>query len=370
MKYEETFIKGNALPRPLTGIEIYTLYEKMQNGDKKAREQIIEHNIRLVLKIVRKYDNYDYISKDLTSIGLIGLIKGVDTFDTHKNNQFSTYVSVCINNEILYYLRSNKREFDSIKFEDIVPSKNYENKMTYENFLYDEEAEKSLLAFEEQDFIKFIRKIIASLSDDERILIEKRYGFIDDKVMTQTQLAKELGVNQSCLSRKEQKILKKLKILLNKNDNGLSNKEDIVVLNNKLPSQIDNKKVVKKRKCKRDYTNIYTYFNEYDKKIVDEVLEKTNESYIQTLHIVWGENLDELNEEALTPEIRKSLISIITPNLRKRLNKQTIEWNTNSLSILDEEVIVNRMNVLDQCNIEIKSEYKVKQKISKERQFV
>ena len=110
MNYEELFIESNKLPKPLSKKELYSYLEQYKQGDLKAREQVIIHNIRLVLnQVSKKFANTPYDKKELVSIGVVGLVKSVDTFDTDKNFEFATYATRCIDNEILMFLRKGKK---------------------------------------------------------------------------------------------------------------------------------------------------------------------------------------------------------------------------------------------------------------------
>ena len=358
MKYEKTFIEG--LPEPLKQEEIIALYKK---GNKESIDKVIIHNIRLVLYIAKTYKQYQAIEKDLVSIGIIGLIKGAYSFDVNKEILFSTYITRCIENEIFMYFRKVRKEEGVVSLENFVSIDTDGKELHIEDFFPSEQAQKDLEDCENQDVMKKVREVVSSLPDKEKNIIEKRYGFIDGKIITQAELADELGISQSYVSRVENRILEKLKHQLNE--------KDIVKSSNKKLNKSNNEKTAKKRRPRRDYTNIYTYFNEYDKILVDEALGKINDNYMNVLHTIWGENLDELNKENLTPEIRTFLIYNITPTLIKKLKQQTIERCTTSLSILDKEVAVNRTNVLEQCKIEIdkRNEFvrnKIKQKIPKE----
>ena len=216
------------LPRPLTKKEIYILYEKIKNGDKKAREEVIEHNILLVLKIANKYKSDQIIKDELISVGILGLIKGVDTFDTSTNHQFSTYVFTCINNEILQFLRESKKNIINMSMEESIGFGSDGNSLHLEDILSDTEAENNLFACEEQELINQVREAISSLSKKEQSFIAKRYGFLNGVKMTQRELSEDLGCTRSNVSRIEIKTIKKLRNMLNKrgvievNDNALN----------------------------------------------------------------------------------------------------------------------------------------------------
>ena len=201
------------LPEPLSKEEELELVIKANQNDREAKEKLIEHNIRLVVFLAKKYENTGLDLEDLVSIGSIGLIKGINTYKPDKNIKLATYASRCIDNEILMYLRKNKRRKTEISLEDSLSYDAEGNELRLEDVLgteedivtksLEEEIEKNLLNLE----IKKLNK------RDKQIMI-LRYGLYGNKSMTQKEVADLLGISQSYISRIEKKVIKKLKSLV------------------------------------------------------------------------------------------------------------------------------------------------------------
>ena len=209
------FYVGSAdiLPPPLEKEEEEDLVRKSNLGDINARNKLIEHNLRLVVFLSKKYDNSMYDLEDLVSIGTIGLIKAIKTYKLDKNIKLATYSSRCIDNEILMFLRKNKRRMGEISFEDSINFDNEGNELRIEDVFGTEDdiVEKSI---EERDNKKLLEKEVLKLNDRDKNIIEQRYGLFGKKELTQKELADKLSISQSYISRIEKKVIKKLKLLM------------------------------------------------------------------------------------------------------------------------------------------------------------
>lgn len=209
---EGVYFVGSAdkLPEPLSKEEETAYVLKAQNGDEFAKEKLIEHNLRLVVFLSKKYENTGIDLEDLVSIGTIGLIKGVNTYKMDKNIKLATYASRCIDNEILMFLRKNKKRRSEISFEDSLSYDSEGNELHLEDILgtdedivtkgIEEETEKNLLQLE-----------INKLNERDKLIMTLRYGLFGCNEMTQKEVATHLGISQSYISRIEKKIIKKLK---------------------------------------------------------------------------------------------------------------------------------------------------------------
>lgn len=201
---------SEALPPPLTNDEELFLLEKLGAGDRTVKAVLIERNLRLVVYIARKFENSGVGIEDLVSIGTIGLIKAVNTFDPSKKIKLATYASRCIENEILMYLRRNNKTRAEVSFDeplnvdwdgnelllsDVLGS---ENDLTYK--YVEEEIDKNLLD-----------SAMDHLTDREKIIVQLRFGLRDGSEKTQKEVADLLGISQSYISRLEKRIIKKLK---------------------------------------------------------------------------------------------------------------------------------------------------------------
>lgn len=201
---------SNLFPEPLTAEEEKECLEKMKNGDEDAKNILIERNLRLVAHIAKKYAATNIEQEDLISIGTIGLIKGINSFNISKGARLSTYVARCIDNEILMYLRSIKKLGAEVYLEDTIGKDKDDNKVTLKEVL--ENNEKNIE--EEVDLKmkvkKLYQKIKEVLKDREKTIIELRFGLDGDKPKTQRQIAKMMGISRSYVSRIETKAIGKL----------------------------------------------------------------------------------------------------------------------------------------------------------------
>lgn len=214
-KKEEVFFIGSTdiLPPPLKKEIEEDLVRKSNTGDLDARNKLIEHNLRLVVFLAKKYDNTMYDLEDLVSIGTIGLIKGIKTYKLDKNIKLATYASRCIDNEILMFLRKNKKRMSEVSFEDSVNLDSEGNELHIEDIFGTEEdlVEKSI---ECKDDKILLASEVKKLDERDKKIIELRYGLSGKKELTQKELAEKLNISQSYISRIEKKVIKKLKAIM------------------------------------------------------------------------------------------------------------------------------------------------------------
>ena len=201
------------LPPPLTKEEEESLVMLSNKGDMSARNKLIEHNLRLVVFLAKKYDNTMYDLEDLVSIGTIGLIKGVKTYKLDKNIKLATYASRCVDNEILMFLRKNKKRKTEISFEDSINLDSEGNELHLEDVFGTEDniVEKEYESIVDKECL--INEIENLSKRDKEILI-LRYGLNNKKEYTQKEVADMLGISQSYISRIEKKAIKRLKSLM------------------------------------------------------------------------------------------------------------------------------------------------------------
>lgn len=214
-KKEEVFFVGSTdiLPPPLKKEIEEDLVRRSNTGDIEARNKLIEHNLRLVVFLAKKYDNTIYDLEDLVSIGTIGLIKGIKTYKLDKNIKLATYASRCIDNEILMFLRKNKKRISEVSFEDSVNLDSEGNELHIEDIFGTEEdlVEKSI---ECKDDKALLQEEVKKFDDRDKEIIELRYGLSGKKELTQKELAEKLKISQSYISRIEKKVIKKLKSIM------------------------------------------------------------------------------------------------------------------------------------------------------------
>lgn len=215
-KKECHYINGpETLPPPLTKEEEETVMAELRAGDDTHRELLITHNLRLVVYIAKKFDGCATSTEDLVSIGTIGLMKAVKTFNPEKNIKLATYASRCIENEILMHLRKVNNSKIELSFDEPLSIDWDGNELTLRDVLGSEPDEISN-DIEYNDEKKLLLKIVLALPQKEQELMKKRFGILGEKEHTQKQLADLMGISQSYISRLEKKILDKIRTEMEK----------------------------------------------------------------------------------------------------------------------------------------------------------
>ena len=208
----------NVFDEPLSHEEEEYYIDKFLKGDKSARNILIERNLRLVAHIVKKYESKNTSTDDLISIGTIGLIKGIDSYNKNKDVKLTTYAAKCAENEILMYFRSNKKYLNNISLNEVIAYDKDGDEVTLEDVI-----EENPIDFEEnldlKDNIKRISKYLNVLNKRELNIIKKRYGLNNEKEETQKEIAKKLNISRSYVSRIEKRALIKMlrEFIKNKN---------------------------------------------------------------------------------------------------------------------------------------------------------
>lgn len=202
------------LPEPLSKEKEDFYLELLEDGDLKAKDVLIEHNLRLVVFLAKKYENTNVDLEDLVSIGTIGLIKGINTFSRDKNIKLATYASRCIDNEILMYLRKTKRLKSEVSIDQSLSYDAEGNELHLEDVLG---TDKDIVTkgIEEENDKKIMISEVMRLNPRDRDIIILRYGLLGQKELTQKEVAEKLGISQSYISRIEKKVIKRLKMLVN-----------------------------------------------------------------------------------------------------------------------------------------------------------
>ena len=195
-------------PDPLSKEEEYKYIELAKLGDRQARNKLIEHNLRLVAHIAKKYD-HKKDEDDLISIGTIGLIKGIDSYSKHHNTRLTTYVARCIENEILMYYRANKHNNKNISINESVGFDKEGNEITLLDILKTPNPDFAL-DIHKQENINRLDKYFKVLNTREKVILEKRYGLNNQDKLTQKEIAKEYHISRSYVSRIEKRALTKL----------------------------------------------------------------------------------------------------------------------------------------------------------------
>lgn len=202
--------RSNLFPEPLTSEEEKKYLELLKQGDEDARNILIERNLRLVAHIVKKYQITKVEQDDLISIGTIGLIKGINSFNPDKGSKLSTYVSRCIDNEILMNLRSSKKLNSEVYLNEPIGKDKDDNVVTLQEVLENDDRNIEDEVDLKMKIKKLYQKIGEVLKDREKTIIELRFGLNGNKPKTQHEIAKMLGISRSYVSRIETKAIGKL----------------------------------------------------------------------------------------------------------------------------------------------------------------
>lgn len=208
------YINGSdTLPPPLSRQEEDEVFEGLLKNDPSARERLIVHNLRLVVYIAKKFESTGIGLEDLVSIGTIGLIKAVNTFCPTKNIKLATYASRCIENEILMFLRKSSQYRNDLSIDEPLNIDYDGNELLLSDVLGTDEdvVNKGIETEAEREIL---RNAVAELGDREREIMEMRFGLIDGKEKTQKEVAEQIGISQSYISRLEKKIIHKLRVKL------------------------------------------------------------------------------------------------------------------------------------------------------------
>ena len=210
---------NNLFPDPLTKSEEEKCIIEMENGSDDARNKLIEHNLRLVAHIVKKFEHDVSFQDDLISIGTIGLIKGIDTYSKNKNVRLTTYCARCIQNEILMYYRSNNKYNKNISINESIGFDKDGNEITIVDILKSDKPDFALDLYEKEN-IKLLSEYIKVLTKREKEIIAYRYGLNNGEELTQKEIAKKLHISRSYVSRIEKRALTKMlrEFIINKKD--------------------------------------------------------------------------------------------------------------------------------------------------------
>lgn len=202
---------NNSFPKPLSAKEEREYLERYQNGDAEAKNKLIEHNLRLVAHIAKKYAGSVKDSEELISIGTIGLIKGITSFDASKGTRLATYAARCVDNEILMLLRSQKKMQGDVSLNESIGTDKEGNQIMLIDIMHNDEKDIFDEIESSAQIKQLYRNIRSELDERERKVILLRYGLADSKSMTQREIAKMMGISRSYVSRIEKKAVSKLR---------------------------------------------------------------------------------------------------------------------------------------------------------------
>ena len=203
---------SDVLPPPLKGSEELLTLQALEQGDEDARQRLVEHNLRLVVYIARRFENTGVNLEDLISIGTIGLIKAVISFDPEKGNRLAAYASRCVENEILMYLRARKKGGKEISLYEPIGTDRDGNEIRLYDIIETTDTDVPEKLYLKENIQKLYEKVESELSPRERLVLKMRYGLYNGEEYTQREIASLLGISRSYVSRIEKSAVEKLRV--------------------------------------------------------------------------------------------------------------------------------------------------------------
>lgn len=324
MKFDDFFIDGYRLPEPLSKHEVYDLLEKIKQGDERAMEELVEHNIKLVLyQVAGRFKLVEYDKRDLVSIGNVGLMKAIATFDTSKKVEFSTYAIRCIDNEILMFLRKLKKDQNVDSLDRTINVGKDGNELKIEDTLSDEKDMVEDVT--DNETYQAIRQIVKELPNRDKKIIMLHFGFYSDKIYTQKEIANMMSISQSYTAKLIAKIVKGIGQQLQE--------KGVIELRTERQSQKIKPEPNKKgegKKIARELQTIYEYFSPYAKEQVDEILEKLTEEERALITLKYGEDLNNPISGKLSREEDNKFYRSLIPKMKRMLSNLSKESNPSS----------------------------------------
>ena len=287
--------------------EIYELIDKTNNGDLKAEEKLVLHNIRLVLyQVTHRFNLVKYDKKDLVSIGIIGLIKAVKSYDVTKKIQFSTYAIKCIDNEILMSLRKIKKDKNIDSLDRIIECSNNDNDKLKLGDVLTNELDNVEEKLDKEIIFEFIQQIVKELPEREREIIMLHFGFYNDEIHTQQEIAEKYSFSKSYISRIISKTIKKLKEQMYLEGFIELKGQDLISIKNNKEGENNMPKT------------IYKYL-EYSKEEVDKVIEELTDEEKKLISLRYGGDLDNPVRSKLDRKQTNRFYGCLIPKMKRRL---------------------------------------------------
>ena len=344
MGYSNLFQEGYTIPKKLPKEEVYDLLAKTSQGDIDARKKLIEHNIRLVIYQVNgRFNTVEYDKSELVSIGILGLVKAVDTFDLSKKNEFSTYAIRCIDNEILMFLRKIKKDKDVESFDKPISGSDRDNELKLEDTLKSDIDIETL--YEDKEIYEQIRNIVYNLPEKEREIILLYFGFHDGKTYRQKEIADKLSLSRSYISRIITSTVNHIRRELEKLDIVEEDLEIIKTRNKTKEKQKEARQIANQRVddskgekgMSRKVQTLYQYFNTYKKEQIDQVISGLTEEEKALLNKRYGDNLSNPVQTKLTKEEYEKFYGSLLPKIKRKLKKIKTQQPIIKLPVTKEE---------------------------------
>ena len=337
MNTDELFLNINNLPKPLSKTQMYELLDKVKQGDEAAIKMIIEHNIRLVLyEVNNRFKSVEYDKKDLVSIGNVGLMKAVTTFDKSKKVEFTTYATRCIDNEILMFLRKLKKDQKVDSFDKTITHDKEGKELKIEDTISDETD--IVEDYEKNITYKIIREIVKELPDRDREIIMLHFGFYNNEVHTQKEIADMMSISQSYVSRLITKIVKKIGIQLQ--NCGVIETTDL------------KEETYEKMRGKKLQT-IYEYLKGYTREEIDAMLNKLTEEEIFLIKLRYGDDLDNpVTSSTWGKEEANKFYGNLIPKMKRLLSNPDGKINIKTTQNISNENNKSSISLKEQPKVE------------------
>ena len=371
MGISNLFLDGYTIPKKLPKEEMYKLITKMSQGDLNARQTLIEHNIRLVIHQVQgRFNALDYDKRELVSIGILGLVKAIDTYNLSKKVEFSSYAIRCIDNEILMFIRKINKEKVVDSLDKPINGDDSGKEIKLEDTISSNvDIETS---FEDKEVYTIIRKIVYSLPEREREIIMLYFGFYNDRVYKQKEIAEKLNISRSYVSRLIDGIVNDIRLKLEElgiveSDFELRKRTKVIVTPQpeiKKEEEIQEETKGEKPMSKKAKT-IYEYFNTYSKEQIDKVISELTEEERQLVYKRYGNDLTNPIKTTLTTDEYKRFYGCIISKIKRKLNAKEKTTRRKTFKTNPEPTTPTTIQPIVELNLEEKEE-QVEEPITKE----
>lgn len=371
MGISNLFLDGYTIPKKLPKEEMYKLITKMSQGDLNARQKLIEHNIRLVIHQVQgRFNTLDYDKRELVSIGILGLVKAIDTYNLSKKVEFSSYAIRCIDNEILMFIRKINKDKVVESLDKPINGDDSGKEIKLEDTISsDVDVETS---YENKEVYTIIRKIVYSLPEREREIIMLYFGFYNDKVYKQKEIAEKLNISRSYVSRLIDGIVNDIRLKLEElgiveSDFELRKRTKVIVTPQpeiKKEEEIQEETKGEKPMSKKAKT-IYEYFNTYSKEQIDKVISELTEEERQLVYKRYGNDLTNPIKTNLTTDEYKRFYGCIISKIKRKLNTKEKTTRRKTLKTNPKPTTPTTIQPIVELNLEEKKE-QVEEPITKE----
>lgn len=324
MYNEGMFIVQNGLPKLLSKQEVYDLFDKIKLGDDCARDKLVEHNIRLVLHEVNgRFKSVDYDKSDLVSMGIVGLMQAIDTFDVSKGIEFSTYATRCIDNEILKFLRKLKKEQVVDSLDRVFSFDNNGNELKIEDIVCDEADITS--EYIDKETYMILRQMIDILPEREKKIVMLRFGFYNDRVYSLVEIADMMSISRPHVSMIISRSVKRLGQELQR--------RGVIELRKKDKTNLGTNKEVVEKKIGKKLKTIYEYFCSYTREQVDEMLGKLTDEERELITLRYGLDLNNPISRKLSEKESRKFYGCLVPKMKRLLFNLN-----NNLDVSDDKV--------------------------------